>query len=1110
MIRKLAYGASIAAIVMSGATAVVAQETTGGIRGSVFDQAGEPVANATVVITHVPSGTQARAVTDANGGYSARNLRVGGPYEVTVTSAELGDVTDTIANIGIGTPASLDLFIGSGSVEDIIVTGSASSGRLQTSPRATFNESAIDTLPTINRDIRDFVRTSPFATTDATNNDALSIGGQSNRANAFLVDGVRQGDDFGLQANGYPTQRSPISVSALQAVSVDIAPYDVQYGSFTGGVVNSVTKSGGNEFHGEVFWERTDADLQGDTFTYQDFQTGTTRNVDLSASEFEETTWGATLSGPILQDRVFFLFNYEKYESTQPVFTGPVGSGAAVEVPGITQAQVDQVRQIAQTVYGFDPLDATADELLIEDEKYFGKIDWNINDNHRAVFSYQQTEGGDLRLNNTSTSTSTPSVGLLSSAYVLESNLLTYKAQLFSDWSDRFSTEFSISRKEVENLSSSLAGNDFAAFQVYLDNPGGPNPRRSIRFGPERSRHANQLTNDVNQFRFVGTYQAEEGHRFTFGYEREETEIFNAFVQFANGEYEFASLADFQAGRASSIGYQNAASNNKADGAAQFGFALNTFFLQDEWQVTPNLTINAGLRYDVYESSDRPKANPLFEANYGFASNFNIDGISVLQPRFGFNWQPTDSLTVYGGVGRFQGGSPNVWVSNNYTNTGNLLGTFQCRRNGYTSQFASGFPVCTAAEAAALDDVDGFNVAPIFQTRVTSSANLGTGTINVIDPAFETPSIWKYSLGAVQEFDLSRWGMGEGWTVRAEYIHSEVDKGIGWVDLNYERQRSQAAPDGRPTFFGTAGGLTTAQLNQTVLMLTNFDGGETDQFAISVSKDWYDGWAEGLGFNLSYTYLDSTEQNPGTSSVALSNYQQVAVIDPNRPEIADSNYEIEDAIKLNISYDRAFFGDYLTRINLFGQRRSGLNFSYAFDSNSSALFGESGAVSQRRSLFYVPQVDSSGVVTATSDPIVRYAAGFNLTAFNEYLQRTGLIEYAGQITPRNAFKSPDITQFDIHIEQELPAFFPGGARLSLYADIENIGNLLNDEWGVIQQLGFPYYSTDIAARNCQVASSGCAAGVGNFYQYDGINQDSAASFSAQSVWQAKIGVRYRF
>lgn len=1091
--NRVFWATTALATTMLAASAVYAQETTGAVRGQVVDASGQPVSGATVTVTHIPTGTVSTSVTGPDGSYNARNLRVGGPYEVVAVADGYMSEPVGVANIGIGTPANVDVYLsstdGAAMVEDVIVTGSG--GPTRTSPRSQYGLADIETLPSISRDIKDFVRTSPFATVDPTNNNALSIGGQNTRFNAFLVDGVRQGDDFGLNNNGYPTLNSPVSISTLEAVSIDVAPYDVQYGAFTGGVVNSVTKSGTNDFHGEAFYETTNDGLQGNTFSYEDFRTGQRFDRQVSG-DFEETTWGATLSGPIIQDRLFFLINYESFESTQPVLTGPEGSGATNEVPGITQAEIDQVRSIVDSVYGYDPLDWAADELVIEDEKWFGKLDWNINDRHRAVFSYQQTEGGDLRLNGSSTSGTFPSVGLLSQAYVYEANLTTYKAQLFSDWSDNFSTELSVSRKEVENISSPLAGSDFAAFQVFLDDPSGPNPRRSIRLGPERSRHANVLTNDLDQFRFVANYDPGFGHRITAGYERETVDVFNLFIQFANAEYEFASIADLQNRQASFIGYQNAASNNKEDGGAAFSYTTNTFFVQDDWDVTDTLSVNAGFRIDFFETDDAPLENPAVLATYGVPNNGTIDGELVVQPRFGFNWQATDELTIYGGIGRFAGGSPNVWISNNYTNTGNLLGTFICRIDaGYTSQFTNNNTrVCTAAEQAALQNVDGFDVNGVAEAGVTASANAGVGTVNLIDPNFDMPTIWKASLGATRDFDLSRFGLGDGWNVRAEYVRSEIDKAVGWIDLNSAQNQTGTAPDGRPTF-------TPMNNRQIVLMLTNFEGGYSDQFAISVNKDWRDGLLDGLGLNLSYTYLDSKDQHAGTSSVAASNYQNLAVFDPNNPDVADSNYEIEHATKLNVSYQRAFFGDYLTRLNLFGQRRSGLPFSYTFGTNSANLVGE--AYSAQRQLFYVPMTDGSGVVTATSDPIVTYGGGFNLTAFNEFLNETGLIAYAGQVAPRNAFKSPDVTTFDLHIEQELPAFFPGGARLSLYADIENLGNLLNDEWGVIQQVGFPYFSTNVTATN-----------LGTQWRYNGVFDRTANSFNTQSVWQAKIGVRYKF
>ncbi|WP_312689834.1 TonB-dependent receptor, partial [Brevundimonas nasdae] len=275
--RKLAYGASAVAIMMSASTAVFAQETTGSVTGTVYDSSGAPIAGATVTVTHVPSGTSTTALTDQNGTFSTRSLRVGGPYLIRSVSSA-GEASTQVQSIGIGTPVAVELVTaGSDSnaadLGDVVVTG-ARAGGLRTSPRSNLNLADIETLPSIGRDIKDIVRTTPFATVDPTNNDALSIGGQSNRYNAILVDGVRQSDDFGLNGNGYPTLRSPISRSVIQAVSVDVAPYGVQYGSFTGGVVNSVTKSGGNEFHGEGFYELTNQDMRGEKFSYKDFVTG--------------------------------------------------------------------------------------------------------------------------------------------------------------------------------------------------------------------------------------------------------------------------------------------------------------------------------------------------------------------------------------------------------------------------------------------------------------------------------------------------------------------------------------------------------------------------------------------------------------------------------------------------------------------------------------------------------------------------------------------------------------------------------------------------------------------------------------------------------------------
>jgi hypothetical protein len=1127
MTRKVALWATTAlagAMLMS--TAAYAQQTTGGIRGTVVNEAGAPVEGATVTVTHEPSGTQVQTMTGADGTYSVRNLRVGGPYRIEVTASGTSPETTSIGAIGIGDPSVADVTLfAAGTVSEVTVVGRR--GTTQTGPRDRMDAGDINTQASLNRDLKDFARKSPYVLLDPTNNNALVIGGQNNRSNSITIDGVKQTDDFGLNANGYPTQSSPISLSVVQALTVEVAPFDVQYGSFQGGTVNVVTKSGGNEFHGEAFYEKFDNDLRGTKYRAHNTLTGIPFTARVS-SEFENKTWGVTFSGPIIKDKLFFLASYEKNETIQPFLFGPTGSGATNEIQGVTPAQVTQVQNILKTVYGYDPLGYTASGLGTEDEKKFIKLDWNINDDHRAVVSWQKTVGAALNQTGNSTSASTPSLALLSKFYTLTTDLEVWKGQVFSNWTPNLSTELSYSHKKVVNVSEPLAGDDFAEFRVYVS--GNPNITcntttnvcPSIFLGPDISRQANALENTSNLWKFKADYRL-GSHSITAGYERESLDIFNLFVQRANGQYQFNSITDLQNRVATVLQYSNAATNNKEDGAAEFSYTTNTAYIQDEWQVMPELTVRAGVRYDWYDASDRPQENAAFEAAYGFKNTGNLDGIGVWQPRFGFNYRPTDRLTVYGGVGLFQGGTPNVWISNNFSNPGNLTGFVSCN----SSQAVSATN-CPGGMISSLTNVNGFVVGATAQAANTASANAGTGNINALSPGFETASIWKASLGVTYDLDLSNLhfadlNFGDNWRLRAEYLYSNVNEALNWVDVYQERFRNATpAPDGRPTFgtVATSGPATAfgsaSRLNRTDVVFVNTSEGEGKQWVVGLSHDWTDGMWEGLSLDISHMVQDITDVSPGTSSVATSNYRQVAISDPNDMHAARSNYEIAYATKFSLGYERKFFGDWTTRLGLFAQRRAGLPFSYVFDDASTTgartgMFGENSLyTSTDRQLLYVPATDSSGNVTATSDPRVTYAAGFNVADFNRFLHQTGLISYAGRISPRNAFRSRDVTTVDLHFGQEIPAFFPEGARGEVYFDIINFGNMLNNSWGVIQQQGFPYMNAAVVARNCQATFQTCTAGTGNFYQYDSFTRRSQTSFDNQSVWQVKLGVRYRF
>ncbi|MGA0104462.1 MAG: carboxypeptidase regulatory-like domain-containing protein, partial [Steroidobacteraceae bacterium] len=377
-----------------------AQETSTQISGSVSDASGNAVAGARVTILHLPSGTTSSASTSASGQFSASGLRVGGPYTVTVNAEGFQGAAVENLYTELGRRASLALVLQPrAELAEVEVTASGM-GATALGVSSEFSAETIASAPSINRDLKGTLRIDPKAWIDPTNSDALEVAGVNNRYNSITIDGVRQSDDFGLNNNGYPTQRSPISIDAVEALSLQTAPFDVQYSSFRGSTINVVTKSGTNEFDGSAFYYTYDDSLVGDK--------SKDRKFDFA---FEEEKFGGTLRGPIIKDKLFFSLSYEKLERQAPQDFGPTGSGAAIEVPGITQAEYDQIVQITRDVYGYDPGDRLS-SLPEEDEKMFAKIDWNISDSHRASLSYQRTEGNEVIQTNNSSSRrelSTPS-----------------------------------------------------------------------------------------------------------------------------------------------------------------------------------------------------------------------------------------------------------------------------------------------------------------------------------------------------------------------------------------------------------------------------------------------------------------------------------------------------------------------------------------------------------------------------------------------------------------------------------------------------------------------------------------------------------------------------
>ena len=374
--------AFVSLIVAAGLVATAtAQQTTSSMRVIVSDTDGSRVGNVGVRITHVPTGRSVTVTTNNAGVALSRGMAVGGPYEVEVSDTRYA--ADLLQNIYLVldrtevVPLSVRPVI-----EEVIVTAEAITEEVTVGIGRNFDRAKIDATPSIARDFVSTLATDPKILVDnsVARGPAVSIAGANFRFNNLTIDGVAQNDNFGLSKNASATQRTPISIDAIEALTVNVAPYDVTFGAFIGGNINIVTKSGTNEFEGSVFAFRTD-----DSFTGNESE-----GANLGIADFDEETYGFTFGGPIIRDKLFFFTNYEKFETTRPSNSQTIDN-----IVGVTQADVDRVINIFQTEYGFDPgtFDATD---VDEDEKILVKLDWYINDEHRAVVSYQRADGDVL------------------------------------------------------------------------------------------------------------------------------------------------------------------------------------------------------------------------------------------------------------------------------------------------------------------------------------------------------------------------------------------------------------------------------------------------------------------------------------------------------------------------------------------------------------------------------------------------------------------------------------------------------------------------------------------------------------------------------------------
>jgi len=998
-----------------------AQSTSAGVGGQVTSAAGAPVAGAEVTITHTESGTTSRATTDASGRYAARGLRVGGPYTITINKPGEGTKTEEgvylnlnqVNTINAALTGDVAAATNLDAVQVVAVAGGSdvfSAYKMGTGSNV--NRETIDSLPSANRNIQDYIRLDPRISQVSKADGAISVGGQNTRYNAIRIDGISASDPFGLESNNLPTERQPVSMDAIQEINIDVANYDTTIAGGTGAVINAVTKSGTNDFGGTVYYAYRDKDMV---------------RKDLDGVRFngfdDEKTYGMTLGGPIVKDKLFFFANYEKFERSAPgvsVTDSPYGKGS------ITDADIARAQQIA-TGYGFDAGSLNPPANNTEIEEYALKIDWNISDNHRAAIRYNKMEQNVVRFPQISSS----AVSLSTFWYQQPKTYESWMGELFSDWSENFSTEFKVGYKDYSAVRATASSLPQIQVQGF-----GASGTDSLYFGTEQNSHVNVVeSKELSAFGAATWYVGD--HTVKFGFDYSDNDLMNYYGRNLNGVYIFSNLDAFAAGTPNRYIVRTPQPGGSYDDIpAKYTLKNTGLFVQDSWAVNSNLTLQLGVRVDMPDFSDQPLYNPRIMNAYGY-DNTVLPDDKLVQPRFGFNYtfdteRPTQ---LRGGVGLFGGAAPNVWLAGAYQNTGLNYTEYDLRNPGAVFTPNVDPPYIPGGTVTGLDNVD------------------------IVEPGLKLPSVWKSNLAF--DTELPWYGI----VASAEFLYTKVNDAIYFERLDLYNQAGVGATrigqDGRELYWNPAGytpctgvncsirnGSNGAQgkyLRQAgmndVLLMRNTDKGSSRQFTVGLNKPLMENW----GWSLAYTYTAAKEVSPLTSSQNTSNWGSTLIGTANENVAYDSRYAIKDRVTASINWKKAFFGDYNTSVGLFYEGRSGRPYSYIYYNDINGDAAATTGAGFFNDLFYVPN--------GPGDVLWTGGAAMEQSFFNWLKANPELAAYQGQIAPANAFRTGFVNTFDVRISQEFPGFMKEH-KGELALDIMNVGNLINKKWGRINDYGF--------------------------------------------------------
>ncbi|MEE9429439.1 MAG: carboxypeptidase regulatory-like domain-containing protein [Melioribacteraceae bacterium] len=1053
------------------------------INGFVFDTNGKALPGANVIAVHVPTGTRYGAATRGNGVFNLPNVRIGGPYTVTVSYIGFDRKKEEGVFLNIGQTLRMDFRLSKESLQlgELVVT--ADKNDLMNSDRtgaATFiNPDEIKALPSIKRSIRDLTRLDPRS------DGNFSFSGKNWLYNNYSVDGSYFNNPFGLDnpSPGGQSNAEPLPYDAVEQVQVSIAPYDVREGGFTGAGINTVTKSGTNDFKGSIYTFFRNESMQGDKVG----------DAVILNPELKFNQYGASVSGPIIKNKLFFFVNGEIERRDDPGtnFSADTDGDLTNNGAGVSRVQaevMDRIRQRMIDVYDYDPGAYQGFNHRTNNEKILIKLDWNINDQNNLTLRYNYLNAlrdkaphpFAISYNNTGRGPNQNSLPFQNSGYTINNQLSSFALELNSQFK-KYSNNFFVSYNSFRDFREPFS----KAFPTIEISEGG---LTYTTVGHEPFSIHNILDQDVLQITDNFNYYL-GNHVLTVGASFEYFKFFNSFNLFRHGKMgfntyrdidnwnpvkglptTFLSVQDFMDATNPNntvdfIDFKNAIESESLPFKGEFiEVGQLSFYAQDEFLASDKFSLTYGVRVDVPTYFTEPVDNP-------FSRGLNLldendkkevvdqsklpDATPMFSPRVGFNWDVhgDKSAQLRGGTGIFTGRIPFVWIGNNISNPG---------ANPNLPPSATGEHIKTDHDSELQQSFD----------------------LNAMSSDFKWPQVWTTNLAMDHKLPGNVFAI-------LEAVYSK--------DINsvYVRNADLTTParhlaDGRPYFTDASGNRELNPDGAGAFIIDNSDEGSS----LSITAQLRKTFEYGLSTSFAYSYLSAKNLMNTTEIASILFNGNPIQGDPNNPEVANSQFGQQHRIIGGANYKHNWSNSLATTFGVFFEAAEGNRFTTSGGNRYSFIYAGdvNGDGSGGNDLIYIPK-DANDINLA--DPS-------QWNALNDFIEQDEyLSKHRGEIAERNGLVNPWYFNIDLRILQDFTVqAFGKDNTLQLSVDVLNVANLISSSWGVRQ------VASPAATSPLQLDSFG--ADGEPIFNFNGVQKTFVDDPGLFSRWQMQVGLRYMF